>query len=325
MALPTFGDVWRAIRVNVPGAPVTLVRRWVMHAYRQLADSRQWSWMLLEGQLVWQDARVLTSVTTTFGSTNVTGPAATFVAGDAGRQFRVGTYPIYTVSAYNNDTSITLDRNYEGLTAGVGAAQILDAYATLPENFENFLMIVDPVNQRMVPWWATWSEMDLIDPIRSSSASTPRLLAARKLSGVAATLGQAQYEYYPKPTARGALQYYAKALPRALNENDPLPGFLSARVDVLETGALAQAARWPGTESSKNPYFNLALAKQLSDDFRALTVQMDLRDDDLYQQSIDNLPWQKWNLWSWAYDTHLLQASDATLASYAGYGATSVW
>src|SRR5204862_8218516 len=105
-------------------------------------------------------------------------------------------------------------------------------------------------------------------------------------------------------------------------DDDPIPGTLATRLDVLEAGALAQAARWPGTQDLKNPYFNLALAQQLSQDFRDLSQQIDLRDDDVYAQSIDNLPWQTWSRWPWTYDTRLLRASDATLSAYSGYFAT---
>lgn len=319
MAAPTFYDLKMAIRLSVPNASPFLIERWVKHAFRELADRRQWSWQLIQGQLVWQDARDVADVTVTFGSPTVSKVAA-FTSADLGRQFRVGTYPIYTIIAQTTNT-LTLDRNYEGLTAGTlnQDAQILDAYATLPANFENFLMLLDPVNQRMIPWWATWDEMSQLDPIRAAAESVPRLLGAAIPSTYAASLGQAQYEYYPKPTAHGALQYYGKALPVSLNDADPIPGSLAARVDVLETHALMQAARWPGTTDLKNPYFNLALARDLRVEFERAANQLDIRDDDLYQQSVDNMPWQRWSTYAWAYDTHLLQQTDATLASYAGY------
>lgn len=319
MPATTFYDFWMGMRLYVPNASVFLLQRWTKNAFRELADRRQWSWQLIQGQLVWQDARDLLAITTTFGSPTVTS-VGQFSAADVGRNFRVGTYPIYTIIASPNANTITLDRNYEGLTDGAGAAQILDAYATLPTNFENFVMIADPTNQRLIPWWATWDEMTLLDPVRSSAESVPRLLAAAIPSTYAAQLGQSQYEYYPKPTAHGAFQYYAKALPVALSDTDPIPGSLAARIDVLETHVLMQAAKWPGTSDLKNPYFNLALARELRMDFERAANQLDIRDDDLYQQSFDRIPWQRWSTYAWAYDTHLLQRTDATLGDYAGYG-----
>lgn len=319
MPAQTFYDLKMAMGLSVPNASIFLIERWVKNAFRELADRRQWSWQLIQGQIVWQDARDLTAVVTTFGSTTVTSTGS-FLAADAGRNFRVGTYPIYTITTFTDANTITLDRPYEGLTDGSGDAQILDAYATLPANFENFLMVLDPVNQRLIPWWASWEEMSLLDPVRAAAASVPRLLGSAIPSTYQATLGRSVYEYYPKPTAHGALQYYAKALPISLADTDPIPGSLSARVDVLETHVLMQAARWPGTTDLKNPYFNLALARDLRVEFERGANQLDIRDDDLYQQSFDKLPWQRWGTLAWAYDTRLLQATDSTLTDYYGYG-----
>jgi hypothetical protein len=318
MPAPTFYDLWMGIRLSVPNASAPLIQRWTRNAFRELADRRMWSWQLIQGQLVWQDARDL-EVTTTFGSTTVTS-AALFVAGDVGRNIRVGTYPIYTIAAFVSTSEVTLDRAYEGSGDGVVDAQILDAYATLPSNFEQFVMLLDPVNQRLVPWWATWDEMSLLDPIRACAESTPRLLGAAIPSTYSAALGQTQYEYYPKPLEHGALQYYAKALPTLSRDSDPIPGNLAARTDVLETHVLMQAARWPGTIDQKNPYFNLALARDLRQEFERAANQLDIRDDDVYQQSFDKIPWQRWSTYAWAFDTHLLQQTDATLGDYAGYG-----
>lgn len=322
----TFRDLWMSMRLYVPGAPVFLLQKWTRNAFRQLADRRIWSWQLLEGQLVWDDARTVPDVTATFGSPTITKVGA-FSSADLGRTFRVGSYPLYTIVNQTANT-LTLDRAYEGLTEGTldQDAQILDAYAVMPANFEQFVAIVDPVNQRLIPWWATQEEISLIDPIRMAAESVPRLLASASLSTYTPTLGHVRYEYYPKPTARGALQYFAKALPTNARDDDPIPGMLGARIDVLEAGILAQAAKWPGTSEVKNPYFNLALATQLQKDFDALANQLDLRDDDVYQQSIDRLPWQKFGAMQWAWDTNLLRETDATLGAYWGSGGgSSAW
>lgn len=314
----TFSDVWRRVRLSIPDAPVLLVQAWVRDAYRELADKRGWGWLTQEAQLVWDDARTIT-VTTTLNSATVTS-AGLFVASDAGRQFRVGSFPIYTILAFVNANTITLDRTYQ--TTGVGAVsgQILDAYATLPINFGRFVIVLDPVNQRIVPWWATQEELDLLDPTRQSSDTSARLLVARRPSTYPPTVGQMQYEYWPMPTAAGALQYYYIARPVPMADTDPFIGVLADRPDILEIGALAKAAMWPGTTERKNPYFNISLAGALTAKFESLANQLDLRDDDQSQQSWSTLPWQRWSAWAWAYDTNLLQATDATLADYVGSG-----
>lgn len=321
--MATFQDVWRRVRLHVPGAPVFLVRGWVEDAWRRVTDYRGWSWSLMEGQLAWADARTI-DVSVNQGDDVVTSTGL-FTAADAGRQFTVGTWPKYTILLFTDINTIQLDQPFYGVGSGVVSATIEDAYATLPPEFGSFTLVTDQVNQRLVPWWVTQEELNQIDPVRTATGGPPRLLAARKLSpfagsgAIPSTLGQVQYEYWPTPLTAGSLQYYATSRPAALNDAFIFRGVLGDRPDVLETGALASAAKWPGTTETKNPYFNLALSRQLDAEFQALILQLDLRDDDQYQQAIQNIPWQRYSTWSWAYDTRLLRETDATLSSYFGY------
>jgi len=329
----TFADVWKKIRLYVPGAPVFLVRTWVQDAFRELTQRRQWGWAVYQGQITYQASRAISPATVTVGSTLVTAAPATFINSDAGRQFAAGqspnvnnavaTFPLYTIQSVATDgSSITLSLPFYGNNATSGSvnATILDAYAVMPSNFGAFIAVVDPINQRFIPWWATQQEMDLIDPARTAADSIPRLLVSASASVFPGTLGQLQYEFWPKPTAAGALQYYAMSRPMLLADTDPLLGLLQSRPDILENGALARAARWPGTADYKNPYFNLALAAAHKQEFELGADQLDLRDDDQYQQSFDTIPWQRLSVFTWAYNTNLLQMTDATLGDYAGFG-----
>ena len=326
MAFIRYGDVWRKVRLSIPGADPFLARSWVDDAYRELGDYRGWNWLTYQDQLVWQDPRDV-AVTVTAGSTLVTS-AALFLAADAGRQFKIGTSPIYTVQTFIDANNIELDLAWAGADTGAQTATIYDGYATLPQKFGAFRVILDYVNQRFVPWWMTQDELGLLDPARSSTNSGPCLLVARGVSTFPATLGQVQYEYWPQPSAAGAYPYYATARPAPPADDALLQGVLGDRPDILETGALAKACRWPGTATYKNPYFNMTNAQAFDNDFKRLCLQLDLRDDDQSQQSIQTIPWHKWNGWAWAYDTHLLRATDATLGDYfggGGYFAASYW
>ncbi len=304
------------VRLHVPDAPVMLVRDWVQSTYAQLTDFRPWAWTWEPGQIVWQDSRDLAAVTVTLGSPTVTS-AALFVAGDLGRQFTVGNFPIYTVAAVVSTSEITLDQPFQGTEDGSREATSLDAWTTMPETFGAFLAVVDQVNQRWVPWWMTTEELDLLDPTRTSYGP-PTVLASQGLSQQTATLGQAQYALWPLPTDAGSLQYYMRVRPAALTDDSPFKGVLASRPDVIQTGALAQAAKWPGTRDRPNPYFNLALARSLNEEFLTLLMQLDLRDDDVNPMSLDKIPWQRWTAWTWAYNTQYLQMTDATLGAYFG-------
>jgi hypothetical protein len=141
-------------------------------------------------------------------------------------------------------------------------------------------------------------------------------LVATTDSPALATLGQPRSEWWPYATSAAQYPAWYRARPQLLQDTDLLQGVLATRGKVLETGALARCARWPGTAEVKNPYFNLALAKQLSDDFDRECATLELRDDDQAQQSWVALPYHQWPAWGLSGSTQALRASDATVADY---------
>jgi hypothetical protein len=317
----TFATVWRAVRLSVPDAPAMLCRQWVQDAWNDLAHRYGWGFLTYAGQIVFQASRTLT-VTVTQGSTVVTS-AGLFLATDQGRTFSAGTYPLYQIDRFVSVNEIRLALPFYGTGAGVVTNGLIqDAYTTMPTDFARFVAIVDPVNQRLVPFWATQEELDLLDPTRTSAESVPRMLGAAQASQLTQSIGQMQFELWPKPSAAGALQYYAVKGPAPLADSDLFPGVMRNRTDALREGALAKAARWPGTTDRKNPYFNLGLAKQHQDLFDAKILRLDIRDDDQFQNSWNTIPWNRWSAWAWAYDTRLLQATDATIGDYWGGGSS---
>jgi hypothetical protein len=317
----TFGDTWRLVRLHVPDAPFGLVRDWTQRAYEQLVNRRPWVWTMVETRLSTLAARAIT-VTATQGSTTITSAAA-FVATDAGRQFRVGTYPIYTINSVESTSSATLDQPYAA-TGGSLVGQIISAYQTMPEDFGAFLLVIDPTVRRQIAWWYTQEDLARVDPTRIvSSSDLQRALVATSLSTAPATLGQLRYEWWPYPTTARQFPAWYRSRPKALADTDVFQGVLATGAKVLEKGALALASKWPGTTDRKNPYFNLGLAKLLTDEFDHECALLELRDDDQAQQSWVALPYHRWPAWGLYGDTTTLRASDATVADY--YGASEYY
>src|SRR6266851_9635358 len=93
-----FGTCWRAVRLYVPLAPTFLVREWVNDAWKKLARARHWAFLKGDLRLTIAASRAVSPVTVTNASATVTS-AGLFLAADAGRQFRVGTIPTYTIQA----------------------------------------------------------------------------------------------------------------------------------------------------------------------------------------------------------------------------------
>lgn len=307
----SFGDAWRRVRLHMPDAPFGLVREWTQHAYEDLTNRRPWQFTKVDAQLSVPAARDL-ACTCAVGSTTVTS-AAGFLTTDVGLQLRVsGALPVSTIIAYVDASTVTLDQAWTG-TAGAQTLQILGLYQIMPADFGAFLTCVDPSTQRPIPWWFTQTELDRIDPTRTSSGTTPRVLVAQTLSPVPATRGQARYEWWPAPTSASVVPYMYRKAAQPLADTDPLLGVLNAR--VLSTGALAYGAAWPGSADAKNPYFNLTLAKGLKDQFDRECAKLELRDDDQAQQTWDPSP-RRGGLLDLAADTTFLRSTDATLNDY---------
>lgn len=309
----TFGDCWRKVRLHLPDAPFGLVREWTLQAYKELCERRPWVWTTVEYQLQTLASRTLT-VTFTAQSATITS-AAGFVASDQGRQIKVSSIPIYTIIEVVDASTATLDQPYTA-TAGAQTATIFSGYLTMPADFGSFMLVTDPYNQRLIGWWYTQEELGRLDPARTSSDGTPRGLVARKLSPALDSLGQYQFEWWPSPTQAKAFPSYYRARPQDLQDTDVLRGALAERSDILREGALMFASKWPGTAAAKNPYFSLAAYKLQKDAFEQACAKLELRDDDMAQQTWSTLPYHRWATWDLSVDGRYLRMTDATVADY---------
>lgn len=314
MAAETFEDVWRRARLNFGNVPALLVRDWAQDAYTHACEYRGGGWGFLrkEASLSTLASRSLT-VTFTQSSTAITS-AALFVATDAGRQIKVGTYPYYTIVSVTDASNAVIDMAYAD-TGGALTATILNAYAVLPADFKRFLLVLDPTNQRPIPFWVSEDELALTDTMRTSSDSGARYLVAQGYSTATATLGQARYEYWPSGTAAKHYPYLYYRKAERFADASPLPGVFSNRADLLKLGAKLEAAQWPGTTEQKNPYYNLALADRLQKQWDFELQQLQLADDNQYPEDLLTVHWGR-RYGGLADSTNILQRTDATLADY---------
>jgi hypothetical protein len=287
--MATFGQAWRSAAAMLPGVPPLTVRAMAQDAWKALADSRQWGWRRRQGGFRVAATRDLDSVAVTANSSTVTS-VALFLAGDVGRQFRThdtvqgSGYPIYTVIDVPSTSAITLDRPFLGDTNADIGAQILDAYVTVPANFQQFLLVVDTVQQCRIGHWYTQEQLSMLDPVRTNASDgSPRGLFAADYSPLNQRL---RYEVWPYSTSGSQLPYWYTLVAADLADEEELPGPLRHRSDILELGARIEGARYAGTPAQKNPGYDLALATQLDADWRQLLRQLEIRDDDQYAQDL---------------------------------------
>lgn len=303
--MSVFRDAWNSVSLHASVPDPLLCRAWCQWAYNQFCDRRGWSHLKVRTILAVQDQKTGTC-TVTRGSVTVTGGTLTFAATDVGRQFRLGTVPIYTIIAVSTvgATSATLDGAYAEATQTT-TAYILDCYVTLPEDFHRFISVVDPTNRWRLRWWIDSSYLDTWDPARQSTGN-PSLLANASLSPVVADLGKARFELYPYQTSARTFPvwYYRKS--EDLTDDQQIIGPLSRRgVELLTAGALHRCALWPGTQTQKNPYFSGALAKTHRDEFEEILSEIDVVDEELYFEGLPltqfgfaDFPWNA----SWLQD-----------------------
>lgn len=309
-----FGHCYRTVRLYCPAAPTFLARAWVNDAWKKLAASRRWGFLRGKLRLTINAARTASPVTVTRGSTTVTS-AGLFVAADAGRQFRVSTQADpYTISAFVDVNTITLDLAYGDATSAAAEASIFDGYAVMPADFASFRIIADPYNQRRLAFWIHEDQLNVLDPARAASDSGPRCLVASSPSVVPGTLGRIQYEYWPRPTSDRSYPALYNKQADALNDTDTFNGVMADAAEVLINGALAQAAQWPGTADQVNRYFNLSLAREKKTEFETGVQKLSLRDDEQYPDDLGTVHWDRWPLADLAYNDQSLRASDASLA-----------
>lgn len=312
MAADTFNDAWTKARLYLPAVPPMLVRDFCQDAYTRACSYRDWGFLRGEGTLSFLAARSI-SVGVIQGSTAVTS-AALFVATDLGRQFRVGTSPVYTVVAYTDTSNITLDRAYAASTDAAATAQILDLYVTTPVDFSHFIIIADPYYQRPIPFWISQDQIGLADPARTVT-DTLRYLCSFRPSVLPSTLGQMQYEAWPAPTSARQYPYLYQKQAGKLTETSVLTGVFANRADLLKLGAQMCAAEWPGSNDLKNPYFNPQLAVNLTKQWEYELNKLSLADDDQYPQDLQQVHWDRYVTGPVAPGSWLRQ-TDATLDDY---------
>lgn len=274
----TAEDLYNQVLLACPVAPAFLARQWVQTAYARACRIRDWSHLRVITTLKVGDQKTGT-VSVTLDSAAVTGAGLVFAATDVGRQFRVG-QQLYTILSVAAGVA-TLDRPYDGVTSAAAAGRVYDAFITVPDSFDRWLIVVDPVTQRPLATDVPEIKLEARDPARTDSGD-PQALVSKGPSPVAAAAGGSMYELWPHQlTARRFNAIYFRR-GETLDDDTVIAPPLAGHEDVLIDGALSMAAKWPGTETRKNPYFDLKLARELAIDFAAGVDRIEVKDEERF-------------------------------------------
>lgn len=287
MAANTFLECTRSLRLYVQQLPITLAEHFIRDRYRRILERRDWSALRREAEFILNDAKTTGTVAVTRESLTVTGTGTTFASTDVGRQFKVGSSPVYTIAAVDTGAqTLTLDRAYGDTTDATAEFTIFDGYVTVPTDFLRFIYIVDPNQGFRLRHWITSSELSKMDPQRLNFGQ-PYVLADRMFNS-AGTLPQ--YEVWPYNTSARTLYYTYIKRGADLSADTDIP-IWPLRSDVIVAGALADVARWPGTADEPNPYFTRPeYWKMYESEFEDKMIELERRDEDVYMTQLQVHP-----------------------------------
>jgi len=120
-----------------------------------------------------------------------------------------------------------------------------------------------------------------------------------------AVTGVPRYELWPRPINTPIIYPFAynSKLPDLTDATPALPPFVAQRGDVLLEMGLEQCAMWPGTETMRNPYYDLNLATRHRQRAETLIYELEMLDDNTAAEDLtyQNLPYHMvpWMDGSW--------------------------
>lgn len=315
MAVDTFQELWRRLKLYCPSLPVPLCQKFINDAYRRILDycDDAWSFQYGHGQFICNQSIYGTATATRLSnSVTVTALSQGSIPGDnttiVGRQVLFsGQAPIYSVTSNPDATTFTMDQPY-GLATGSVSFEITNVYFT-PEytrsDFERLVAIVDPPNNWQLPFDIHFEELDNMDPQRSSTGS-PWLLADvgwnyQYLSSLGVdssgnlivdsfgntknSSGLPRKEFWPRMTSAYVFPYiYKRRISDMTNPTDKPLGFI--RGDVIFEAALASASLWPGTATVRNPMLNPINASTHERRFQTMLHQMRVIDASVIEREL---------------------------------------
>jgi hypothetical protein len=289
----SFESMYRGLLMHVPDLPPFLAQQFIRNRYRLVCERRPWSGLRAESEFLTNTSKSAGTVAVTRNSSTVTGTSTAFASTDLGRQFMVGgRAPLYTIEEVDVTTqTLTLDRVFGGDTNASAQYVVLDAYVTVPSDFQYFDVVYDPAQNWRLRHWVTQQELARLDPARSTTG-TPWALVDRSYSSLQ---GLPSYELWPYTlTARNYPFYYIKR-PADLVNDDDTPIY-PIRGDILVSGALADCARWPGTPERPNVMFSKAieLSREYEKIFEDKLVDMERQDESTYMTWLADADWSSW-------------------------------
>lgn len=288
-----FVDLWNELIGHVPSLNPFLAQRFINRAWRDIRQTKSWSFQIAEGFLIVPLSITAGTVSVTQYSTTVTPNAAAITAlNSAGshpllgeRQFRLSAGSrIYNISSYDGAV-ITLNEEYQEASGSNQSYEIFRCFFKPPtSDFIRFISIRDLTTNYHIRLNYTQEEINYLDPQRSTTGD-PLYCAAYRSDSSSGPL----FELWPTPSSARSYQVlYQKRGQDLASPSDALPSVIPDSL-VLDR-ALYYAFRW--AEQNKGVHKEL-----LATDWRYLSMDVNKNyseqltraireDEDIFEQKI---------------------------------------
>jgi hypothetical protein len=287
-------------------------QNWINDGARIVYDRRNWHGLLIKGQVLSPQVYNQGTATLTYNSQAVTGTGTGWTTAPVslvGQQLRVGfNTPIYTITAVNSDTSLTLDQPW-GWNSGTYGYFVAQYYYNLGGNIKYVYEM-----KNLLLGYRMWTNLNQ----RTLDSSDPWRAQQFSPYGIAPLppdqSGNYMIEMYPVPIIQQGFPYMAYIQPpNLIKDPDNLPPFI--RADIVVKYAIAQALQWRGPK--KNPYYDFTRSQTLMKEFNAELEQMARADENLYRNDVQ---WQSEQLPVFQPGGAFWQASHLSPATMGGWG-----
>lgn len=292
----TYQQAWSELMSMVPKLSPPLAQKLVQRAWRDIRDSRLWSFLTAETTIDVPAQISAGTVTVTNGLTTVTGDATAFAAWNAitnasfiTRQFRSGFGPIYNIVSYASPV-ITLDRAYAETDATSATYSIYKCYYPAPANFLRWTSVIDPIDGYQLALDRTKAQLDHQDPNRGA-LSQPLVIASFKYDTAEAPLSGSTghlFELYPHPIV--ARSYPALYQKRGIDFAVPTESFPDIIPDeVLMMRAKYWAYEWAAANGAAHAELRGVnwqyLRQSIDADYRKDLFKAQKQDEEIFQQN----------------------------------------
>jgi hypothetical protein len=132
--MSTFGELRFRLSKLVPGIDLDLLDGWIMDRYQEILDMLPWSRLEAVVAIQSPDEYNTGTLTATAGSAAIVGSGTVWTAAMTGRIIRIANRPEYYQFTRLTDTTGTLDRAFDGVTAAALAYQINQNVYLLPSD-----------------------------------------------------------------------------------------------------------------------------------------------------------------------------------------------